>query len=347
MIRSLRLRIALKMWPNDDIPQDRLMDCLCVTDQAGLPRNEIVAISRARGGLFNFVLRVETLHTTLYFKQYLEVAQSPLFDPPSMPSSWRLQHACRSHQSARLAVAPYGDGIIPQILVYDHNRNAILMKAVAASTPLIEYLSVGKIPQPILTALPQVLASIHNATFDKLHYRHTANLAFRDYKLSLQYDGIAKHIGKHHADIVTLCKRQYQERQRCLTHGDLNSRNILVDTVNLGIIDFDQSHLGSPEYDLAYILCELWVSLFCYQGSTSQLVGFLDQYFRNFEHIQRRELEVLITNHLAVQTLYRFWGPSRVSWTYYVEPTRRRRVIEAALSWLSRDPLPVSAVLAD
>jgi streptomycin 6-kinase len=330
----------------DNIPPDRLLDCLCVLDRAGIPRDEIISISRAQGGLFNFVLRVDTLRAVLYFKQYLEVTQSPIFDPPSTPRSRRLRHACRSHQCVRLAVASYSDDIVPEILVSDRSRSAILMKAAAASTPLIEYLSAGKIPQSILTTLPQVLASIHNATFDKPPDRYTANLILRDYKLSLQYDGILKHLAKHHAEIVILCKHQYQKRRCCLAHGDLNSRNILVDTSSLGIIDFDQSHLGSPEYDLAYLLCELFVSLFCHQGSILQLLGFLDEYFSVFQHMQRRELEVLITNHLAVQTLYRFWGPSRASWTYYVEPTQRRRVIKAVLSWLSRDPLPISALLA-
>jgi hypothetical protein len=34
------------------------------------------------------------------------------------------------------------------------------MKAVAASTPLIEYLSIGKIPQPIFITLPKVHAPL-------------------------------------------------------------------------------------------------------------------------------------------------------------------------------------------
>jgi hypothetical protein len=74
-----------------------------------------------------------------------------------------------------------------------------------------------------------------------------------------------------------------REQLQVLTQLDKdNSRNIIASELEIRVIDFEQSHLGTPAYDLSYILCELLISMETF-GAGSQfgktLGAFLDRYF--------------------------------------------------------------------
>jgi aminoglycoside phosphotransferase len=332
----------------DAIPAPRLRDCLAVT-RRGLRLDDGAAlrVTRETGGLFNFVLRVEAPGGVYFFKQYLDDVPNPTFDLPKIPAASRAQLACQVQRIAADATRPLGD-IVPAIVELDEARCAFLMASAAGDHPLIDDLSAGRIPAALVDQLPRVLALLHQTTYQTYAPASDfANTAFRDFKLGLQYDGVARELAPDEAAVVMACKQRYQRRADCVTHGDLNSRNIIVGADTIGVIDFEMSHLGAPAYDLAYILCEVLISLETWgAGALASVVigAFLDRYFETFRAASRADIEAELTQHLAIQTLYRFWGPSRRSWTFYVDDARRAQLIARSRALLMLDG-PVTRML--
>lgn len=330
---------------NDTIAPARLDDCLAVVAAGlGLAREEIVRIEPQTGGLFNYLLRVETPSSTYFFKQYLDDVDNPIYTPPAIPAVDRAALAAQVQQLAAEATA----SVVPEIVHVDRERAAFLMTEAAGDKPLNDYLSHGELPASVLTELPGVLARLHQSTY--LRFAPASifgNTGFRDFKLGLQYDDITPHLSAAETERVLDCRRAYQDRTVCVTHGDINSRNIIASDATVGVIDFEQSHLGAPAYDLSYILCEVLISLETFgRGAEVGAVieTFLDHYFEHFDAESRESVENEMTQHLAIQTLYRFWGPSRAAWTFYVDDASRARILDRSRTLLMTDG-PVTAAL--
>lgn len=318
----------------DDIPAARLADCLALARAAlGVDPAAALDVTRATGGLFNLVLRVAAPGGVWFWKQYLDDVPNPTYDLPRIPAASRARLACDVQRLAAEATRPLGD-VVPAIVAHDEDRCAFVMASAAGDHPLIDALSAGRCPAVVLDRLPRALALLHQATHGKFAPgSRFANTEFRDFKLGLQYDGVARQLPRPEAEVVMACKQRYQRRADCVVHGDLNSRNIIVGRGTLGVIDFEQAHLGAPAYDLAYILCELVISLEAAgEGARAAPVidGFLERYTAQLPAASRADLERELTPHLAIQILYRFWGPSRSSWTFYVDDVCRARVIARA-----------------
>lgn len=328
---------------SSSIAPDRLHDCLAVTAQC--LDLQPIEIAPQQGGLFNYVLRVETKEGTYFFKQYLDDVPNPIFDMPKIPATDRSRLA---YEAQRHASETMGAPVVPEIVLFDRARCALLMTKAAGDRPLNDCLSHGEWPPAFLQRLPQVLAGLHQSSFGRFEADSIfGNTEFRDFKLALQYDGVAARLGSTEAARVLECKRRYQSATKCVTHGDLNSRNIMTAESALGVIDFEQTHLGTPAYDLSYILCELLISMEAFGAGAraAAAIGvFLDAYFERFDAASRESVEEELTAHLAIQTLYRFWGPSRHSWTFYVDEPSRERTLGRARALLVQDG-PVTALL--
>ena len=327
------------------IPKERLADCLTLLKSANKADldNEPKEIILQTGGLFNFLLRVETSTRTVYFKQYLDNVPNATYNPPKIAAKIRAQLAYDVQKIAANATLSKGLSVVPDLIFFDEELSAFLMTEASGKTTLIDFLSKGNIPDNFLSQLPVALACLHESTYGKYGPDSIyGNQEFRDFKLNLQYDGIIPFLSSVEAKAVMDCKKLYQQKFECVTHGDINSRNILIGDVNIGIIDFEQSHLGSPSYDLSYILCELVIS--AYQFHKHEKLGllittFLDQYFNTFTSGDRSEIEREITKHLAIQTIYRFVGPSRSSWTFYVDEKVKDVLINRCKKMLLEDQL--------
>jgi hypothetical protein len=319
-----------------------------VIDALSLTRADIRAVTRQTGGLFNLVLRVETTKGVFFFKQYLDDVPNPIFKVPRIPAAERVALACEVQRLASTATQSLGEDLVPAIVHFDRQRNAFLMAQASGDSPFIGALSKGQRPNTVLSGLPKVLACLHQATFGKFAADSIfANTTFRDFKLGLQYDDIAAVLEPDEAEVVRECKSRYRTQLECVTHGDINSRNVIVGPNAMGVIDFEQSHLGTPAYDLAYILCEIFISMETF-GAASEFPAvyerFLDDYFAHFNAASREAVEHELTLHLPIQTLYRFWGPSRNSWTFYVDDVSKERLIRRSRALLKKTG-PLGALL--
>src|SRR5689334_10252596 len=110
---------------DDAIPPARLEDCLAVTTHAlAISRADVLRVMPQTGGLFNFLLRVETSKGVCFFKQYLDDVPNPLYDLPNLPAAARARLACEVQLLASQATQSLGREVVPTIVSFDRERSA-------------------------------------------------------------------------------------------------------------------------------------------------------------------------------------------------------------------------------
>lgn len=290
------------------------------------------------GGLFNQVYRINDAQQTWYIKQYLDKPVSGIFSPPDIPASQRSELAFKVHALCRQMEG--NEAHVPEIR-QDKTTNTLVIAGIPNAKPLIEYLAAGKTPVTALLAVARVLARLHVATYNVRAYTEHPlfrNTTFRDYKLTLQYYELTRQLEPDLAAMVQQLADNYRTQSYCLLHGDINSRNIVLneETEAIGMIDFEQAHIGHPVYDLAYLLSELLISQWYFGSDVMQttIKRMLELYFSINTAIVYAEIKTALNAHLAVQILYRFLGPSHKSWTFYIESPKRELLIEQAKALL-------------
>jgi Phosphotransferase enzyme family len=256
-------------------------------------KKDIVSVSPVSGGLFNTLACIHTTKGLFYFKQYKDGQPNSVFSPPDIPANQRFLLASLVQNIAYEASLKLGQ-VVPKIISLCNSRNAMIMESAKGSSLLIEQLSTGHLPETAVILLPKILGSLHNNTYRKYGTETIHdNAIFRDFKLGLQYDGLQDYVTQEELNIIVDTKKAYQNRKVCITHGDPNSRNIYSDHHAIGMFDFEQSHLGSPAYDLAYVLCEIIIAQKCFgtlsrvnNPTQSWLQSFLQSYFESFSKEQ-------------------------------------------------------------
>jgi aminoglycoside phosphotransferase (APT) family kinase protein len=303
------------------------------------------SVEQQQGGLFNHVLRIDTDRGQWFTKQYTDRNVSTVFNPPRIPKENRATLAYEIQAlAARLDAEEQG---VPAVY-FEQAHCTLWIKGVASPRPLIDFLSTGSAPLEAMRTVGRVLGRLHQQTFGQAHLidnPHYRNEEFRDFKLGLQYLRLAEQIPEHMRQPVIDLVEDYRRSQVAVLHGDINSRNIVVGLGNpapVGVIDFEQSHVGHPAYDLSYFLSELVIALLFFRSESHVLRlaidAFLREYFKYFNRISIPDLMLKTMPHLAVQIAYRFLGPSKNSWTFYVKEEERRDEILAWSYKLFFDP---------
>ncbi|ROS05523.1 phosphotransferase family enzyme [Sinobacterium caligoides] len=296
----------------------------------GIKRDDIKEVSVQHGGLFNSILKVETFKETFYYKQYLNDVENLTYNLPDIDASERAELAIKVQLISGQCNYNEPHNPVPEIVYVDHESNAFLMEEANTSQPLIEVLEQGGLSDVQLTKVSSFLAYFHKTTYNIYSDEESlSNVEFRDFKLSLQYDDIAELLTEKEASVVLKCKEKHQKTQQCVLHGDINSRNILVGKKGVSVIDFEQSHLGSPSYDVAYILSEIFISFYVHNKNSlkEKIDLFVSTYASIFKDVNQMSYEKDIAVHLAIQIIYRFLGPSAHHWTYYVSDKDKEELL--------------------
>ncbi|HEV3156278.1 MAG TPA: phosphotransferase [Candidatus Baltobacteraceae bacterium] len=335
--------------PHIERGKRQAVDLLLSAEQLGVTKPDIQKIEVQKSGLFNLILRIDTKKGTWYFKQYVDDVPNAVFENiPEIPALERAELAYQVQKKAVAATSLLGN-IVPNIVAYEPEIQGFLMDAVDEPKPLIEYLSKGAVPNSAIRQLPSALALLHKNTFGK--YRPSSlfgNRTVRDFKLDLQYQQIAQKIYSRGDELRKFLAR-YKNRSDSILHGDINSRNVLLNNhERVSIVDFEQSHLGAPAFDIADILSEYLISFEVFGRTSERLLvihQFLEKYFSIFDMDDRHHVECEITMHLGSQMLNRLWGPSKDRWTFYLDEQSKNRVIELGITLINSDYRPISDIV--
>lgn len=326
---------------------DTVAAAQCLDLLASINSDTDVQLWPADAGVWNnVVLEAVTPQSSYYFKKYREFADIPNYSPPHIPTEQRAQ-AAQIAQSAAAESFAYGYRLVPAVLAKD--STAFVMEAIPQASHLLEHLSSGACPESVATVLPVALAKFHNnarsSNFDGTALDDTR---FRDYKLDLQYNGVARHLDMSRGKLIRDFAEWYKQQRLCVVHGDLNSKNVLLapdETVY--VIDFEQAHLGSPAYDLAYIVAELFIAQNQHkQNPAFQNLSkrFVERYLETLNVSDAAQAEKEATLHLAAQIIYRFKGPSHKVWTSYVDDATEHEVLSRAREYIALNPAPISTI---
>lgn len=333
----------------DTIDQASLKHCCSllksITDDLSIERADI---SYVEAGVWNnSILKIEISGKTYYFKEYRKLINIPNYSPPDISAKKRASIAYLA-QSKASATFEHGYKLTPRIL--SHDDTAFIMEAIPEADHLLSYLSKGECPSTIVEDLAMGLAAFHAPvtpeTYDTSPWTDNH---FRNYKLQLQYYGGTTQLSPYQGKIIKKFTDDYKKVRSCIVHGDLNSKNILLTPDKKGyVIDFEQAHIGSPSYDLAFILSELFIASIMFKNSI-ELQGvcrdFVNRYLGSLKGYDTSAVAREATIHLAMQVLYRFNGPSRAVWTSYVDDAAKYEATERAKSFITDRPALITGIL--
>ena len=314
-------------------------------------------IEPVTGGLFNRVLKVTSPSGTHYLKRFTETALSGDFPPLPTRAAQRCLVACSWHDLASRAAAMHTGTPplnVPALVAIQSEYDVIAMDA-AVGTPLYERLQAsGSIdatdntttaaagPEPHielpLRSIARWLGQLHALPLQPRESLLAASRPFKAFKIELQYARLVDELPSHLHRAALAFIHDYLVLEAEPVHGDLNSRNVLVDAEHgVSVIDFEQGHFGEGCYDLAYLLSEYVIRALRHDRDPLPLVARAWDHYASARLLAdppawRRRLHL----HLAFQCLYRLAGPTRAVWTGHLDDAAGRRVREWSLGLLER-----------
>lgn len=278
---------------------------------AGAP-GELV-VREVSGGLFNRVLRVDAPGRAFYVKQFTERAKLAAF-PPLSTSPWQRWLVAARCQANAVRCAAGGEVRVPVLVRVDEARCHVVMEA-SAGTLLHDAIVAEGASAAVQRAVGRVLgwlARVHRDPPPELATLVAHSAAFKRYKIELQYERLLPELGAARAAGARFVEH-YLAAERDLLHGDLNSRNVLVDGDGaVTVIDFEQGQVGDGAYDVAYLVSELVIA--CLRDGRDP-APVVDELWAAYAPDASPDRERQLRIHLGFQVLYRLIGPSRQIWT--------------------------------
>ncbi|SCB20883.1 phosphotransferase [Cupriavidus alkaliphilus] len=298
------------------------------------------ALTEVSGGLFNRVMRGEGELGVFYVKQLTDSARSGSFPPLPTSRTQRYAVAVSWHEHA-LACSADHNVVVPVLLGTSADDSLIVMSEVSGR-PLYEDLVTSPMPPSFveshLRKIVAWLGRFHERPMPERERMHAASDAFKRYKVGLQYLDLFPLLPSSLLDGAGAFVASYLQATDDVVHGDLNSRNVLVESDKIAVIDFEQGHLGEGIYDLAYILSEYVI--FSHAHSHTSMETFIGAMWREYVKVRPSvKLDVeecRFQVHLGFQTLYRLVGPSRTVWSGHLDDFVKRDLTAWSMDRLSK-----------
>lgn len=279
-------------------------------------------ISEVNGGLFNRVYSFFIEDKQYYLKSFEEKAK---FDGyPPMPTSAKQRYYIAEYSQKLFCDINNNFNYveIPKIVFSDNSKLWIIMDKVSGVDFYEKITSDLNMAQcvDIIKVIIKMLANIHHLKLEEdLNFLNSNSYDFKEYKVNLQYVKLLPYLHEKHKKSANIFIANYLADKSCLMHGDINSKNILVNEGNMvSIIDFEQGQLGDGIYDVAYIVSEFVLNYLKFEEEEK-----IEKHIQNFlniycSFINEYDFESINTNyriHLAFQVLYRLVGPSKQVWS--------------------------------
>jgi tRNA A-37 threonylcarbamoyl transferase component Bud32 len=274
----------------------------------------------AVGGLFNRVVRVTSADGVGYLKRFTERALSGNFPPLPTTATQRCLVAVSWHQHAVKVSEICPAVAVPAIEAVHTHLDLIAMKSVAGH-PLYDLLLLNRsMKADILSAIVDWLATFHSLDLQPKEELLKASDQFKRFKVDLQYTKVLNEVPEELHPAASNFIGDYLSCNLEPVHGDINSRNVLVDRGSAAVIDFEQGHFGNGIYDLSYLMCEYVIAALRAKEDIDELLETMWGRYASRRGWPERGPEYRQWQlHLGFQTLYRLVGPSRKVWTGHLD----------------------------
>lgn len=154
--------------------------------------------------------------------------------------------------SIRLDSVPAVIDIVPEDFLL------VMQRAPRGFSVWKEDLLAGRIDVGVAERVGYLIGSWHSATYDD----DATRKRFDDLEafIQLRIDPYFRTVAIRHEDLAERIEELAESlisTRRCLVHGDLSPKNILVGGTRAWVIDWEVAHFGNPTFDLAFVLCHL------------------------------------------------------------------------------------------
>lgn len=332
----------------DIFTKDQVLDKILKSEKLSLEKKDILSITEQQGGLLNYVFRIETSKGLFFLKQFLKELKHEIFKGLENAPEGRIKLSYDAENIFENLIAT--DDFVPHIYEYNQEEGYLIIEGFANIVPLLDKIKVGDFSKNYIKELAPAIATVHQKTYvNPNNNKNLYNIEFLNLKLKYQYYEIAKMIeSADEARILNDFADSYKNKKFCLAHGDLCSINILLSEKDkIHLIDFEDSHIGHPAFDLGYLLSEFFVARFNFPKQATNINNimreFLDEYFRIFDREGRDSIEKEITLHVASLMMYRTFGLSKDSFTSYIKDEKIKDDIKKyAVSMIKNHNQPIN-----
>jgi aminoglycoside phosphotransferase (APT) family kinase protein len=244
-------------------------------------------------------------------------------------------------QAARSAVP----SAAPQVIAWDDAAGVFAMAYL--DFPVWKKLLAGGRADPAFAAqVGSSLAAIHAATANDraVAERFQTDAIFHAIRLEPYLLATAKRHKEWAADLEILAERTAATK-RCLVHGDVSPKNILVSPEGPVFLDAECAWYGDPAFDLAFCLNHLFLKSVWVPAARERFMGCFDSLYQTYlggvnweaAHAVEERTATLLPGLL----LARVDGKSPVE---YLDSAGQGRVRQAALQLLRHKPRTLGAL---
>jgi aminoglycoside phosphotransferase (APT) family kinase protein len=293
------------------------------------------------GGVSSDIWKVELRSQTVCVKRALprlRVAQ--LWEAPVERNRFE-----RRWMETICAIVPGG---APRVLAYDDTGFFAMEYLDPARYPLWKAaLAAGRAEPSFARQVGERLARIHCATAGdpEIAQQFATDVNFHAIRLEPYLLATARRHPDFAERLSALADRTAATR-RCLVHGDVSPKNLLMGPQGPVFLDAECAWYGDPAFDAAFCLNHLLLKCLWVPAARDAFLAcfdaFSESYLAGADWESRAELEARIASLLPGLLLARVDGKSPVE--YLTGDTERNRVRAAARALLARPPTILSEV---
>lgn len=293
------------------------------------------------GGVSSDIWKVETPARTLCVKRALAKLK--------VAADWRAPVERNAYEAAWMrAAAAVAPSAVPELFGQDPASGVLAMAYLPPErfANWKEQLRQGEAVPETAAAVGERLARIHAATADRpeVAERFSTDAIFYDIRL----EPYLVATGQAHPDCAGALQRLVETTQttrRCLVHGDVSPKNILIGEHGPVFLDAECAWYGDPAFDLAFCLNHLLLKCLWVPAVAPAFLACFDalagRYLAGVDWETSETLDARTAALLPGLMLGRIDGKSPVE--YLTEEADRDRVRAFATARLARPP----ASLAD
>lgn len=262
------------------------------------------------GGVSNVVLSVTAGDLRAVVKQALPRLR--------VEAEWlaKQERAITEGEALRLA-AGIDAALVPRLLDLDPHRCALTIELAPETWEnWKDQLLAGEADAAVAAAIGRFTGQLHGDTAGgQLPARFDDEEAFRQLRVAPYYEAVAARHPDLGPRIGALAERMLAAR-RCLVHGDLSPKNVLVGDGRVWLLDFEVAHLGDPVFDLAFMLNHFMLKAVNRPDAVEGYVACADAFVESYAAVARPLLppEGYLAAHLGVLMLARIDGKSPVEY---------------------------------
>jgi len=262
-----------------------------IRDQVG----EIISIETSPEGLVHWVYKIQGSRKTAYLK-----LRKNFFN--KVPQIKTESSLIKSEVLALRLFHSYFPHIFPRILIFNQNKNYLLLSDITKGTSNFEYkLNTNKVKKEDFYVFGNTVGNIHSVT------SHITNSIRRGGDLDFKNKQLVYLLGFLNHQVLNSVIEEHKRLPTNLILGDPSPKNIYIEGDQIGICDLENSHQGSRLFEQAHLIAHIII----HNLANPKVRVFVSEFLRGY---RKSGSQINIGDVLFIRTvvgllLYRLANP--------------------------------------